>query len=133
MQSTVKLMGYDIGFLFQKDLAFERGCVEFPKGNPIVDPELIRLMKIYRSGWQPGLVRFRNDYLEHQTIPREAVAEFYSLDHAELMFEKVWIAIEEILAVLMAAKLPAGFTLRELSEDERIQEMPKRFGFARES
>jgi len=132
-QTTARLMGYDIGFLFQKDSKFEEGCAAFPKANPDVSSELIRVMKIYRSTWQPELLRFRNDYLEHQTISREAVAEFYSLEKAERMFASVWIAIEEILVLLIAAKLSLGITIRELSKSEQVTGIPKRFGFAWEN
>ncbi|MGB8655757.1 MAG: hypothetical protein WCD23_14665, partial [Candidatus Acidiferrales bacterium] len=36
MQIAAGLMGYEIGFLFQKNSGFERGCVEFPTANPEV-------------------------------------------------------------------------------------------------
>jgi hypothetical protein len=130
MKSAAKLMGYDLGFLFQKDSAFDQGCKAFLKANPDVDPELIARMKRNRATWQPDLRKFRNDYLEHQKIRREDVAPFYSLQRAESIFSNVWVAIEEILVILLAAKLPPSFCLRDIPEAERNPHLPTRFGFA---
>ena len=129
-QSAARLMGYEIGFLFQNDAEFEKGCAAFGYANPCVDKELIERMKSNRATWQPDLKRFRNDYLEHQKIPREEMAPFYSLQRAEELFERVWVAAEEILVLLMAARLPTATCLREIQEAERNPNNPKRFGFA---
>jgi hypothetical protein len=130
MKITAKLMGYDIGFLFQKDPQFEAGCTEFPRTHPEVSHELIMRMKGNRATWQPRLARFRNDYLEHQKIKREDVGMFYSLENAEMSFCNVWVAIEEILVILLAAQLPNMACLREIPEAERNPHIPLRFGFA---
>jgi len=129
MQSAARIMGYDIGFLFQKDAAFEAGCESFLKANPKVRPALVEVMKHNRATWQTDLGRFRNEYLEHQKMTQEEVAGFYSLARAEELFEVVWITIEEILALLMEADLPAGACLREIPESERSPSIPLRFGF----
>lgn len=52
MKGAAKLMGYDLGFLFQKDSAFEKGCDAFLKANPEVDPDLIARMKGNRATWR---------------------------------------------------------------------------------
>jgi hypothetical protein len=129
MANVAKLMGYDIGFLFRKDSKFKRGCDDFLKANPGVSPELIARMNVNRDTWQPDLVRFRNDYLEHKTMNHEDVASFYSLACAEALFDRVWVSVEELLVILMAAKLPAGFAVRELTDEERVPDLPKRFGW----
>jgi hypothetical protein len=128
--STAKLMGYDIGFLYQKDSSFEQGCAAFPKAHPEVSDGLVPRMKNNRTSWQNSLARFRNDYLEHKTIERSEVEVFYSLDRAEVTFQTVWVAIEEILATLLAARLPSMAALREIPEAERNPQMPLRFGWA---
>lgn len=130
MQGVAKLMGYDIGFLFQRDSLFEQGCIDFPKTYPEVSPVLVAEMKTRRATWQSELSRFRNDYLEHQTIKREDVAFFYSLANAERFFNCVWVAIEETLIVLVAAKLLPVAALREIPTGERDPTCPKRFGWA---
>jgi hypothetical protein len=130
MQIAAKLMGYDIGFLFQRDSLFEQGCTDFSKAHPEVSPVLIAEMKARRATWQSELARFRNDYLEHQTIKREEIAAFYSLERAERLFDSVWVAIEETLVVLIAAKLVPLAALREIPLAERNPACPKRFGWA---
>ncbi len=130
MKSAARLMGYDIGFLFDKDSLFEKGCEEFPKTHPLVNVELIGRMKLSRATWQRDLARFRNDYLEHQKLTQEEVAEFYSLPRAEALFERVWVSIEEILVILLAAGLHPSSCLREIPEAERNPANPLRFGFA---
>jgi hypothetical protein len=130
MQSAARLMGYDIGFLFQNKAAFEKGCAAFVDANPHVDKELVERMRFNRATWQPDLKRFRNDYFEHQKISQQEMAPFYSLRRAEELFERVWAAAEEILVLLMAARLPAAACLREIPVNERDPGNPKRFGFA---
>ncbi len=130
VQIAVCQMGYDIGFLFENDIRFKKGCVDFAAANPHVDEGLIEQMKLNRSTWQSDLKRFRNDYLEHQKISYQEMAPFYSLHRAEELFERVWVGIEEILVILIAAKLPQATCLREIPDAERDPDNPKRFGFA---
>jgi len=112
MQGSAKLMGYGIGFAFDTDSKFEQGCVDFLQAHPEVSPILTAELKNRRATWQKELSRFRNEHLEHQTIKREDVAAFYSLQRAELLFHSVCLAIEETLVILIAAKLPSGVILR---------------------
>lgn len=130
MQSVTQLMGYDIGFLFKRDSEFEKGCEDFLKSHPEVSAELIARMKVNRATWQQELSRFRNNYLEHKTIKQKDVATLYSLERAEVFFQKVWIAIEELLVILMAVKVSPMFGVREIPEAERNPVLPKRFGWA---
>jgi hypothetical protein len=130
MSTVVKLMGYDIGFLFQKTSLFQKGCDEFLKAHAEVNSELVAHMERQRLAWQNKLAQFRNDYLEHQTLKRQDVTSFYSLQHAEILFENVWVAIEEMLVILMAANLPQMFRIRDIPESERQPNLPKRFGWA---
>jgi hypothetical protein len=127
MKITAKLMGYDLGFLFQKDSLFDGGCVRFAKTHPEVSEELIIRMKRNRAEWQLALRRFRNDYLEHKKIKREDVEEFYSLAHAELTFYRVWVAIEETLAILIVTQLSGNFCFTDIPDTERDPQLPLRF------
>jgi hypothetical protein len=130
MQKIVALLGYDVGFLFQKDSLFAQGCSDFSAKYPEVGPELVLAITESRKTWQPKLVRFRNDYLEHKTISREDVADFYSLSVAEIFFESVWVTIETVLVVMFVAKFPPLLTLEEIPKDRRDPACPKRFKFA---
>jgi hypothetical protein len=130
MTTAAKLMGYDLRFLFKKDSVFDSGCKAFLESNPDVNPELIARIRGNRTTWQPELMKFRNDYLEHKKIKDKDVVGVYSLESAESIFINVWVAIEEILVILLAAKLPPLFCLREIPESERNPHLPARFGFA---
>jgi hypothetical protein len=127
LQTATTQIGFDIGFLYQNDAKFGTGCSEFPTKYPNVSGELISRMRAYRSTWQPKLAAFRNDYAEHKTLDASAVKEFYNLAFAEKMFENVWVAAEEILALLLAAHLPSVFGYTEIPEAKRDPNNPLRF------
>jgi hypothetical protein len=127
MKITANLMGYDLGFLFQKDSLFDDGCAQFAKTHPEVSEELIIRMRRNRAEWQLALRRFRNDYLEHKKIKREDVEEFYSLAHAERTFDRVWVAIEETLAILIATQFSGNFCFTDIPDAERDPKLPLRF------
>jgi hypothetical protein len=127
MKITVNLMGYELGFLFQKDSLFDDGCGQFEKSHPEVSEELIIRMRRNRAEWHLALRRFRNDYLEHKKIKREDVEEFYSLAHAERTFYRVWVAIEETLAILLVTQLSVNFCYTDIPETERDPQLPLRF------
>jgi hypothetical protein len=47
---------------------------------------------------------------------------------AELVFENVWQAIEDITVQLLVPHLPPGVSLVEIPDEQRNAEFPKRFG-----
>ena len=57
MQTTARLMGYDIGFLFDKPAKFNVGREKFQADHPMIKPVLMTRMEFNRSTWQPGLAR----------------------------------------------------------------------------
>jgi hypothetical protein len=130
MQNVTRLMGYNIGFLFEEDKKFEKGCASFPIEHPQVDGALIQRMKQHRATWQSDLERFRNQYIEHRKLKQEEVASFYSLARAEALFQSVWVGIEETLIILMAAGLPPAFCVHEIPQANRNPHAPKRFGIS---
>jgi hypothetical protein len=127
MQNVTQLMGYNIGFLFETDAKFEKGCASFPTEHPQVDGALIQRMKQHRATWQSDLERFRNQYIEHRKLKQEDVASLYSLPNAEAFFKNVWVGIEETLIILMAAGLPPALCLLEIPQADRNPQVPKRF------
>lgn len=127
MQRTAKLMGFDVGFIFKKDKDFEKGISEFRKAYPNVHSDIVGAMRKNRIGWQKAVVRFRNDYAEHQTIFEKDVKELRSLRAAEICFNNCWTAIERILGELICSKLYGWAGVEEIPESERDQLMPKRF------
>jgi hypothetical protein len=125
-----RALGYDLGFLWQSDEKFEAGGERFQRQHPEVDPHFIEMLRDDRAKWQQKLALFRNEHLEHkQPLKPEFVGSFYTLAGAELAFENVWEAIEDISAILLMPHLAPGVLLAEIPEVERDPAAPKRFGF----
>jgi hypothetical protein len=76
-----------------------------------------------------ALARLRNDHLEHRKkLDTSFVAPFYTLATAELVFENVWQAIEDITVQLLVPHLPTCVSLIEIPDEQRNADFPKRFG-----
>ena len=129
MQTITKLLGFDIGFLFENDQKFEKGCTKFLADHPEIDPEFRVMLKGDRDTWQNRLSRLRNDLLEHKTLKPEDFPDFYKLKSAELVFDNVWMAIEDIIAILAASKFSKSFRLVQIPDSYNNTAL-KRFGFA---
>jgi hypothetical protein len=96
---------------------------------PIAD--LIEMLRDDRRSWQKKLALFRNEHLEHRReLKPEFVASFSTLAGAELAFETVWRAVEDISVQLLIAHLAPGVSLVEIPEVERDPAVPQRFRFA---
>jgi hypothetical protein len=128
MQTIAKMLGFNIGFLFENDQKFEKGCAQFLTDNPRIHPELHDMLKWDRDSWQNRMSKLRNDVLEHKTLKLEDFPEFYTLNSAEIAFDNVWMAIEDILASLAASKFSEQFCLTEIP-NTRNHTALKRFGF----
>jgi len=128
-QAAMKALGLDIGFLYQKDAAFEKRAAELVADRPELS-DLVDLMRRDRQEFQKALAWYRNTHLEHRTgDPDPRVASFHRLDSAETMFENVWQAMEDYVAMYVVANLPPALQLEEIPENERDPIVPKRFRF----
>lgn len=128
MPKVAKELGYeDIGFIFTKDKNFEVKSKEFFSVHPEVRCELLDYLVKNRKSWQQAVVRFRNDYAEHQSIFEKDVEELRSLKSAEICFKNCWTAIEMILVELISTKLFGFAGIEEIPEAKRDPVMPKRF------
>ena len=122
-------IGYDIGFLFQNDVNFEKGVTGFLAKYPEIPSEFTDHFRKQRESWQKELASFRNDYLEHRKGDQKTFAGHYDPAHAEGMFDAVWRMSADVLAALLAQKKPAGFSIREIPEEERDPVNPRRFRY----
>jgi hypothetical protein len=129
MQTAVRLMGFDIGFLFQNDKVFRTGLEKFRQDNPNVNKHFERVLEHGKTGWQEKLYRFRNSICEHQGGTREDFEWFYEAANAEELFNDVWTAIAYILPMLLELKLFHGTRLVEQSPDDPGPRWPERFRF----
>jgi hypothetical protein len=74
MPKVALLLGFDIGFQFKGDAAFENGIAEFNRKYPSLIMDIPGVLKRQRLNWQQGLSEFRNDFLEHRK--RKDIAAF---------------------------------------------------------
>jgi hypothetical protein len=119
-------MGFDIGFLFQKDAKFEDGLAKFRSENPKIVPEFEGYFREIRRKWQNELSRFRNGFIEHQEGERKDFMKFYNPAFCTTLFAVVWDTIVQILIALMNLKMPPGFWIGE--NDQKVDpKWPNRF------
>ncbi|MFC1656410.1 hypothetical protein ACFL14_00370 [Patescibacteria group bacterium] len=126
-QTTCQKIGYDIGFLFEKNLKFEKDSIEFIKQHPEIPDDFRKILKIDRKIWQNGFADFRNQYIEHKQISHSIKNVYYKLDMLESIFNNVWQAIEDSLAFFINVKLLQPYVLEEIPEKIRDKSCPKRF------
>lgn len=129
MQPAVRLMGFDIGFLFQNDKTYRDGLVKLRQDNPALNANFEKLLEIGRTGWQDKLYRFRNSVVEHQGGKRGDFEWFYNEENAKGLFLDVCTAIGYILPMLLELKLMHGAKLIEQSPDDPGPRWPQRFRF----
>lgn len=127
MQKVAVMLGYNVGFIFSKEENFELKANEFQKKYPEVRGELIEYIRKNRKSWQNAVVRFRNEYAQHQVIFDKDVEELLSLKSSEICFRNCWTAIEMILMELICTKLYGWAGVQEIPESERNSSVPKRF------
>lgn len=130
-QSAMKALGLDIGFLFQADAKFESGGAALVASRPEL-ADLIEMMRRDRVEFQTQLAEYRNTYIEHRDDQPDPhlLASFHRLDSAETMFNNVWCAIEDQVALYVIANLPPGIHVTEIPEEQRDPARPTRFAFA---
>lgn len=130
-QTALRALGYDLGFVWQNDERFEAGAAQLVSQRLELG-ELMDLIRRYRREFQNALAYYRNEYVEHRKdVDPRMVASFHNLPAAEDSFDRVWRAIEAIVAGIVVAALPHGFGLVEIPEAERDPSRPERFRVAR--
>jgi hypothetical protein len=129
MQNAVRLMDFDIDFLFQDDVKFRNGLAAFRRANPELNDNFEKLPEWARSGWQNDLSKFRNSVLEHQGGDRKDFGWFYEPENAEALFNVVWRTIAGQLPMLLELRLGDGIRLIEQDPDDRAPRWPQRFQY----
>src|SRR5271157_1089440 len=121
MQKAVRSMGFDIGFLFEREKEFQKGLRGFRTSNPLlrsVRKGYEEFLESNRKGWQNDLSQFRNTWVEHQQGDGRKFEKFYEPHSAELIFDCVWRTIADILPPLLEVHLPHGTRLVEQHPDD---------------
>jgi hypothetical protein len=129
-QAFVQTLGVDLGFLWKNDKEFNAIAPKFLLKHPVLGEVFMDMLADERATWQIKLAKFRNEHLEHhKDLPAGFVEPFYTLQQAELSFQNVWQAMEDIAAHVIALQFPNGVTLVEIPEEQRDAGNERRFGF----
>jgi hypothetical protein len=129
MQRAAATMGFDIGFLFQKESKFEEGLKTFRQENPAAPAGLETYLREVRRLWQNDLAQFRNGFLEHQEGSRQDHRKFYDPDFVEELFAAVPRVIGDVLVMLMNLKMPSRVQVVEHRDEIHGPGWPNRFRF----
>lgn len=138
MQGLTAQLGVEIGFMFKKQPAFERGIATLKATDPLLADYLDKS----RQMWSERLIKSRID-LEHNSwfLPRvtydtsganvvavepliagQPVTEF-----VQGMLDRVCCFVEDVTAHCIQKKMAAPITITEIPLAERRSEAPERF------
>ena len=138
MQGLTAQLGVEIGFMFKKQPAFERGIAALKATDPLLADYLDKS----RQMWSERLIKSRID-LEHNSwsLPRvtydtsganvvvvepliagQPVTEF-----VQGMLDRVCCFVEDVTAHCIQQKMAAPITITEIPLAERRSEAPERF------
>ena len=126
-QSAMKLIGFDMGFLFVADANFDAAFNRFVADHPFDEPDQLKTAFVAdRASWQTRLGSYRNQEIEHRA-GTEDVEFFQNQTSAEASFYNVWRAIEDwtIMALGTFVKHPMMIFL--IPKDERDAQIPKKY------
>jgi hypothetical protein len=119
-------MGYDIGFLFQRDENFKTGLEAFVtvnRGNLLLD--VGEFLPRQRDGWQQELKTFRNEYVEHRDADVAAhVEKFYEPVWGEKNFVHAWRTAAELIGVLVETRFPPRASITHRTAERQIPAHP---------
>lgn len=119
MPKAALLLGFDIGFQFQKDAKFEKGLAEFDGKHSSLIMDIPGVLRRQRSNWQQGLSEFRNEFLEHRSQDIEAFAIYYRAETAERLFDHAWRTIGDLFPVFIESRFPSTWSIKEIPLAER--------------
>jgi len=137
MQDVTKALQVNIGFLFQKQNAFEKGVAVLEKSDPILAAYLRETRKwserllnsrnaIEHEGWPLPKVRYREVSgvicTEEPEISGQKVSEF-----VKFIMDRLSCFVEEVTAHCLQVRMPAGISVTEIPLSQRELDMPERF------
>ena len=137
MQDLAKEAHVNIGFLFKKQAAFDKGVASLRTTDPFLAAYLLetrswseRLLKsrndIEHSGWMLPRVSYSriSDRIE---VKEPSVSEQPVTEFVRFMLDRVCCFAEEITVHCLQRKLPAGIAVTEIPPLERSADVPERF------
>ncbi len=137
MQRVANETGVDIGFLFQKQEAFEARLTALEATNPI----LAKYLRQTRT-WSERLIECRNA-VEHEgwILPRVTYSNTGSniragepaisgqglTEFVRFIFDRLACFVEEVTVHCLQRMMPVGITITEIPFAQRLAEAPERF------
>jgi len=127
LPKVVGLLGYNIGFLFQRERNFTTGLEAFVADNRLnVLLDLAEFLPRQRNGWQRELMTFRNEYLEHRDADVAAqVEKFYEPAWAERVFVHAWRTAAELIVFLLETRFPAQMSITHRTAERQFPDHPR--------
>jgi len=129
MPKATLLLGFDIGFQFQKDAKFETGIAEFRDKHRSLIMDIPAVLRKQRVNWQQGLSEFRNEFLEHRSQDMAAFEIYYRPETAERLFDHAWRTMADLFPVFIEARYPPTWSIKEIPPAERDPKRRRRFQF----
>lgn len=129
MPRAVLLLGFDIGFQFQKDAKFEKSIADFKGKHPSLIMDIPAVLSRQRINWQQGLSEFRNEFLEHRSQNMTAFETYYQPETAERLFEHAWRTMADLFPVFIEARFLPTSSIKEIPLAERDPKRRRRFQF----
>jgi hypothetical protein len=141
MQVLLRTLGFEIGFLYQQEGAFNTGLTKLKQQ----DQRLAEYLQQTRARWSERTILYRNNF-EHTIVgqlkvkiqvlgnsvqaaepqvERQAVTAF--VNH---IADRVCCFVEDLLAHALQSRLPAGVSVTEIPLAERKPEIVERFQLA---
>ena len=141
MQKVTDTLQINIGFLFKKQQAFEKGM----SAIRATDTSLANYLSETRK-WSERLIEQRNA-IEHDgwMLPKFIYARTATggvqatqphasgqsvVEFVEYMLDRLCCFVEDVSAHCLQTKMPAGISITELPAGQRVPEMPERFQLA---
>ncbi len=124
LQSLLKILDYDIGFMFMDDKNFEKWSLVFKEAHP--DQEwLVNYARTLRGSWQNDLAANRN--AQHTGDFRNVSVDYNDRSSAKELFEAVCYVVEGIFVLLAQKKLSEGWLILMINDDETVFGRGERF------
>jgi hypothetical protein len=127
MPKVLRLLGYDIGFLFQRDGNFKSGLKAFVTENRnYLLLDVAEFLPRQRDGWQRELKMLRNEYLEHRDADVAAqVQKFYEPAWAEKVFVHAWRTAAELIVFLLETRFPPQMSITHRTAERQFPNHPR--------
>jgi hypothetical protein len=129
MPKAALLLGFDLGFLFQKEVNFDAGVIVFNKAHPSLIADVCSHLRKQRKNWQNDLAEFRNQFLEHRQADREKFAAYYTPKAAEVLFNAVWQTMADLFPIFIESHFSGSFSIEPVPLAEQDPKHPRRFRY----